>query len=91
MAVRVRFFAYFREVFGGKDLEVPLSGAATIGALLESLGDTPRRRDELFSGGGLKPHLVVLINGAPLARPAPLETPLRDGDLVAIFPLLGGG
>ncbi len=40
--------------------------AATVGALIERLGDTPARRPELFEGRSLKPHLVVMINGAPV-------------------------
>jgi molybdopterin synthase sulfur carrier subunit len=91
MAVTVRFFAYFRDVFGGREFNVPASEATTIGALLDRLGDTPQRRAELLAGTGLKPHLVVMINGAPLPAERPLDAPLKDGDVVAIFPLLGGG
>jgi MoaD family protein len=91
MAVKVKFFAYFREVFGGKDMDVPAADASTVGALLDRLGSTPKRRDELFAGGNLKPHLVIMVNGAPLPADAPLAAPLKDGDAVAIFPLLGGG
>jgi molybdopterin synthase sulfur carrier subunit len=91
MAVTVRFFAYFRDVFGGREIQVPAAEAPTVGALLDRLGDTPSRRAELMAGAGLKPHLVVMINGTPLPAARPLETPLKDGDVVAIFPLLGGG
>ncbi len=91
MAVTVKFFAYFREVFGGRECGVPAAEAATVGALLDRLGDTPQRRAELLAGAGLKPHLVIMINGAPLPPDRPLETALKDGDVVAIFPLLGGG
>ncbi len=91
MAVTVKFFAYFREVFGGRELDVPAAEAATLGALLDRLGDTPQRRAELLAGTGLKPHLVVMVNGAPLPADRPLEIALKDGDVVAIFPLLGGG
>lgn len=91
MAVKVKLFAYFREVFGGKDMDIPAADAATVGALLDRLGNTPKRRDELFAGGNLKPHLVIMVNGSPVPADAPLAAPLKDGDVVAIFPLLGGG
>jgi molybdopterin synthase sulfur carrier subunit len=91
MAVRVKLFAYFREVFGGKEFDVPAAEAATIGALLDRLGDTPKRRAELLAGTALKPHLIVMVNGAPLPAGEPLAAPLKDGDVVAIFPLFGGG
>ena len=32
-----------------------------------------------------------MINGTPVPPDHPLATPLKDGDVVAIFPLLGGG
>ena len=41
MSMTVRFFAYFRDVFGGKDVRVAADDAATVGALLDRLGDTP--------------------------------------------------
>lgn len=90
MSIRVRFFAYFREVFEAKELEVPASAAPTLGSLLERLADTPRRRSELFAGAALKPHLILMINGAP-PRAEPRDAVLRDGDVVSVFPLIGGG
>lgn len=90
MAVKVKFLASFRTLFGGREKELSAAAVPTIGALLERLADTPERRAELFSGLKLKPQLVVLINGAPVA-PSSFETPVRDGDTVAVFPLLGGG
>ena len=91
MSMTVRFFAYFRDVFGGKDVRVAAGDAATVGALLDRLGDTPKRRAELFVGTALKHHLVIMINGTPVPPDHPLAAPLKDGDVVAIFPLLGGG
>ena len=91
MAVTVKFFAYFRETFGGKERTVPAAEVPNVGALLELLGDTPVRRAELLAGAALKPHLVIMINGAPPPLERPLEAPLRDGDVVAVFPLLAGG
>lgn len=90
MPVRVRFFAYFREVFEAKELEVPAAEAPTLARLLERLASTPRRREELFAGAGLKPHLILMINGAPPPS-SPGEAALRDGDVVSVFPLIGGG
>jgi MoaD family protein len=91
MSVRVRFFATFRELFASREREIPAADAATLGALIEHLCDTPARRAALFEGAALKPHLVVMINGAPVPPSSFAGTPLRDGDVVSIFPLLGGG
>ncbi|MGD0783946.1 MAG: MoaD/ThiS family protein, partial [Candidatus Aminicenantales bacterium] len=81
MAVTIKFFAYFREAFGGKEIEVSLAEAPTVGALLDRLGNTPERRAELFAGPALKPHLVIMVNGAPLTADRLLQAPLKDGDV----------
>lgn len=97
IAVKVRFFAYFRDVFGGKERVVKMDGETTVIHLLESLGDDPARRSELFAGGdpllpaALKTHVVVMINGENFSSRGGLAAELRDGDTVAVFPLMGGG
>lgn len=89
MTLKIKFFAYFRDLFGVRERDLVLAEAATVGDVLDVLTDTPTRRAEIFAGAELKPHLVVLINGAPPSRG--LSTPLADGDTLAIFPMLGGG
>jgi len=97
IAVTVRFFAHFRETFGGKERVLKTDKGTTIARLLESLGDDPGRRAELFAGGGpvfpaaLKPHVVVMINGENLSARGGPGAELHDGDTVAVFPLMGGG
>ena len=91
MTVTVRFFAYFRGLFGGRERELTVGPAATVGEALRALADTPARRAELFVGDGLRPHLIVMLNGAPLPPAPGLDASLADGDTLAVFPLLGGG
>jgi len=112
MTVKVKFFAYFRELFGGRERSFDLPPGMVFGRFLDLLGDTPARRAELYdspavegSPGGeaaalppgapglrLKPHLVVMINGMnPAASSDIFGVELRDGDVVAVFPLMGGG
>lgn len=91
MTVRVKFFAYFREAFGGRERALELAPEATVADALDRLADTPSRRRELFVGAVLKPHLVVMLNGAPIGSLRGAETPLSPGDTLAVFPLVGGG
>lgn len=91
MTLKVKFFAYFRDVFDGRERDLVVGGTATVGAALEALCDTPARRAEIFAGAGLKPHLVVMLNGVPLRSAQGLSTPLGDGDTLAVFPMMGGG
>jgi molybdopterin synthase sulfur carrier subunit len=91
MTVRVRFFAYFRDLFGGKDRGLELPDGSSVGAALDLLCDSPARRAEIFDGGLLRPRIVVMINGAGLPAATGPATPLRDGDVLAVFPMMGGG
>ena len=91
MLVKVKFFAYFRETFGAKERDIEFPAGATMGELLDAVADTPARRTELFDGPALKPHLIVLINGASLSSRGGPAGSLRDGDVVAVFPMMGGG
>ncbi len=91
MKVKVRFFAYFREIFRAKEIDLELSGPVLARHVFFQIADTPERRNELFSSGRLKPHVVVLRNGAPLPAATGLDTPLDEADTLAIFPIIGGG
>jgi MoaD family protein len=91
MTVKVKFFAYYRDLFGGREREVVFPYGRSLRDFLETLGDSPPRRAELFSGGDLKPHIVVMLNGAPPPAATGLDTPLRDADVISMFPFMGGG
>jgi len=97
MTVRVRFFAPYRALFGGKERLLDLDTGTTAAGLLDILGDSPERREALFENpavgapGLLKPHLVVMINGAELSSRGGPAAELRDGDTVVLLPLMGGG
>ena len=91
MTVRVRFFAYFRELFEGMDRVLDLPDGARVGAALELLCDSPARRAEIFTAARLRPQIVVMINGAGLPAATGTATPLREADVLAVFPMMGGG
>lgn len=91
MNVKVKYFAYFRELFGTKERDISLSPPAPIRDLLDRICDTPARRAELFDGERLKAHIVVMIDGTALPAATGLETTLEDGVVVSVFPLMGGG
>jgi len=91
MTVKAKFFASFRDLFGGRERDVELSAEGTVGEALSVLCDTPERLAEIFVGGELKPHLVVMVNGVPIQSLKGLATPLATGDVLAVFPMMGGG
>lgn len=103
----MKFFATFREVFGGAEKEIELESGSTIQDLLNVLCDSRRCRQKIFDRSGkLKPYIKILKNGRniPLFEDTRIElegkriqflggihTELEDGDVVAIFPPVGGG
>jgi sulfur-carrier protein len=91
MTIKVKFFAYFREIFDAREKDMILSEGATVRGLLEVLADSPRRREELFAGKGLKPLVIVMKNGTSINSLEGLDTSLAEGDTVAVFPFITGG
>ena len=91
MRVKVKFFAYLRDVFQGKEKGVELKTGTTVRELLNLISDFPEGRKELFKDSELKPHLIILKNGTPVQSKRGLETELQDGDTINIFPFIGGG
>jgi len=89
--VKVKFFAYFREVFGAREKEMALESGSALSILLRQLTQTPEQRSEIFQGGGLKPQVVVMVNGSVISEQNFSDTKLEDGAVVAIFPMMGGG
>jgi molybdopterin synthase sulfur carrier subunit len=91
VAVTVKLFANFREA-AGVDKTV-VEGAADIASLLKALvakfGDDLRRN--LFDGEKLRDTVNILLNGKSVELHEGLNTKLKDGDVVAIFPPVSGG
>jgi len=91
IAVRVKFFATHKKLFGPGEHMILLRPGATALDLLHTLCNTIERRAEIFDGDDVRPHIVVMINGTNLPAATGTATPLAEGDHVSIFPLLGGG
>ncbi|MBC7365157.1 MAG: MoaD/ThiS family protein [Candidatus Aminicenantes bacterium] len=89
--VKVKFFAYFRELFGAREMEIELKGSLTLAEFLDSLAQTPQQKKELFHNGHLNPQVVVMVNGSVVNPEAFSEIKLESGSTIAIFPMMGGG
>jgi molybdopterin converting factor small subunit len=59
--------------------------------LLNLLCDIPRKREQVFRGGGLGPLLAIIKNGVHIEGLNGLETRLVNADVIAIFAPAGGG
>ncbi len=92
MKIQVKAFATFREVMDSQ-IEMDLSEDATIRTLLAVL--TARYHDlqgMMFAGPEiLRDFVNILKNGRNIQFLAGLDTPLGDGDVIALFPPVAGG
>lgn len=95
--VSVRFFTSLRELTGKREETLEFSGKerVTVGLVLERLGKRYGKDfvDYVFDQktGEVKGFLQFLVNGRSASTLSGLDTPLRDGDVLAIIPPVGGG
>lgn len=77
---RVLLFARYAELFGNTELRIALTSPATAGQLIAALRESP--------GGCQLPATPFLaLNGSQ----AGLDSPLAQGDEIALLPPLAGG
>lgn len=92
IAITVKSFATLREVMD-MQISMDLPKGATIRFLLAELTRRYQGLDDLiFTAPGVLRDLVnILRNGRNIHFLAGLDTPLDDGDTIALFPPVAGG
>ncbi len=82
----VKLYANLRKIAGTREVMV---GGET---LRDALNDLTRQysalRERLLDGDGLRPHVIVTLNGHNLVS---LDTAVAEQDVLAIFPPIAGG
>ncbi len=81
MNVRVRLFAALREAAGKDSIDVPLPDGATVSDLVQHLQEMEPALD------GVAGAIYAAVNNRYVSP----DTPLKDGDEVALFPPVSGG
>lgn len=89
--IKVLFFATIRDYTNEK--ETTVEGVSTVKELLSLLSGRygPNFKTEIFEGDTISDRVIALVNGRHIVRTGGVETPLKDGDTVAVFPIIGGG
>ncbi len=89
MPVEVRLTSVLQRLVGQKSVQ---ASGATIAELLNELNDRyPGFRDQIMQYGQLHRFVNVYLNDEDIRYLDQLQTPLKDGDVVAILPALAGG
>ena len=97
MKISVRFFTSFRELVGKREesLEFSEDSKVTLDEALRLLSSKHGKSfvDYVYdpSTCKVKGFLQFLINGKSAASLGGLQTQLKDGDVLAILPPVGGG
>jgi len=90
--VVVKFFTTLRKLAGEKQTEVRGDTVAKIvERVVEKYGS--KFRDTLLDKeiGRIKPFYSILVNGIRLSLREDMDTKAKDGDVIVIFPPVGGG
>ena len=92
MKVLVKAFATFREVMDSQ-IDMDLVEGSTILTLLDELTGRYTGLGEMMfdANGTLRNFINILRNGRNVQFLGGLDTPLSDGDVIALFPPLAGG
>jgi molybdopterin synthase sulfur carrier subunit len=92
ITVTVKSFATLREVMDA-ELRMDFPAGATVRALLAELTGRYKGLDEMLfiAPETLRDFVNILQNGRNIHFLAGLETPLEDGDIIALFPPAAGG
>jgi sulfur-carrier protein len=92
--MEINFYAGFRQVVGGKTIQVDRAGNGTLMELLRSIVEQyPLMQQKLFDDeDNLRAYIRIFVNGSDFTFLANgLESVLQPGDQVDIFPPIGGG
>lgn len=91
--MKVRFYSIFRDLFGDSSKVVRLPDGSTIEELLGFLCDSEQRIREIYDDSGeLGSYVFITLNrgnGVQLIQEP--DVTLENGDVVSIFPPIGGG
>lgn len=95
MKIKVRYFTTLRELAGTKEEELEMGDRGSLAKLIEKV--SLKYGEEAFeylhdkTTGKIDPSIKFLVNGVDVRRLRGFETRLKDRDVVAVIPPIGGG
>ncbi len=94
MKVKVKYFTFLRELIGRREEEYKFEKELTLEELIGHIAEKygKEAKEYLFEKDGrLKETLSFLVNGKSITSLNGPKTMLKEGDIIAIIPPVGGG
>jgi len=93
MSIVVKFFATFRDLIGYNQVELPIQAPIPLQQVLDQLFTMygEKLQNNMLENGKIRHMVKILVNGRDIRWLANLDTPVQEGDTIAIFPPIGGG
>ncbi|ABN06652.1 hypothetical protein Mlab_0478 [Methanocorpusculum labreanum Z] len=89
--ITIRSFAKFRELFGEVNTVSVPEGTSILGALLAFAKTQKDGMDELFAGGKLGSHIILMYNRERIDSDDAKTIHMAEGDELVIYPPVSGG
>lgn len=86
--MKIALYGDLRKIVNIGEININLSDEIKVGDLLKSI---EKLKDEIFEGDNLKKYYIILVNGVRIDLLSNLETVVKDGDIVHVFPPVSGG
>jgi molybdopterin synthase sulfur carrier subunit len=89
--IKILYFATIRDYT--KEKESSIDSVSSIREMLVLLSSRygASFKAEVLEGDNISDRIIVLVNGKHIAHTGGQDTTLKEGDTVAIFPIIGGG
>ncbi len=93
IAVRVKFFATFKQITNKKEIELQLEEGTNISQLIDILikSYNDLKKEIYDDKNKIKDYIQILKNGRNIKYLNALNTQLEDADTISIFPPVAGG
>lgn len=93
--IKVRIFAAFRDILGIKETDLQFPSNITVRSLIQALSNRYSQgkleRRIFDESGKVQKYVKILVNGRDVDFLDGPSTQLKDGDVLAMFPPVGGG
>jgi molybdopterin synthase sulfur carrier subunit len=93
MSVKVKFYSLFKINLKSSGKEYQIDGEITVTDLISMLDDDYDGyfSHKLLDAGEIAPGSIILINGENVIHIDGLDSKIKDGDTITLFPPSAGG